>query len=57
MNDNRPKLKALIESARKGEFTKLVIEHEDRLTRFNYKTHEFFLKQLGVEVVCLNKRF
>ena len=52
MNDNRPKLKALIEAARKGSFSKLVIEHKDRLTRFNYKTYEFFFKQLGVEVVC-----
>ena len=32
MHDNRPKLKELIEAARKGGFTKLVIEHKDRLT-------------------------
>ena len=55
MNDNRPKLKALIEAARRGDFTKLVIEHKDRLTRFNYKTYEFFFKQLGVEVVCVEQ--
>jgi len=52
MNDNRPKLKALIEAAQKGKFTKLVIEHKDRLTRFNYKMYEFLFKQLGVEIVC-----
>jgi putative resolvase len=55
MNDNRPKLKALIEAAREGGFTKLVIEHKDRLTRFNYKTYEFFFKQLGVEIVCVEQ--
>jgi excisionase family DNA binding protein len=55
MNDNRPKLKALVESARKGEFTKLVIEHKDRLTRFNYKMYEFFLKQLGVDIICVEQ--
>jgi len=53
MNDNRPKLKALIEAAQKGMFAKLVIEHKDRLTRFNYKMYEFFFRQLGVEVVCV----
>jgi len=55
MNDNRPKLKALIEAARKGKFTKLVIEHKDRLTRFNFKMYEFFFNQLGVEVVCVER--
>ena len=53
MNDNRPKLKILIEAARKGAFTKLVIEHKDRLTRFNFKMYEFFFNQLGIEVVCV----
>ena len=55
MNDNRPKLKALIEAARKGGFTKLVIEHKDRLTRFNYKMYEFFFKQHGVDIVCVEQ--
>ena len=55
MNDNRPKLKALIEAARKGVFTKLVIEHKDRLTRFNYKMYEFIFKQLGVNIVCVEQ--
>jgi putative resolvase len=55
MNDHRPKLKALIEAAQKGKFAKLVIEHKDRLTRFNYKIYEFFLKQLGVEIVCVEQ--
>lgn len=55
MNDTRPKLKALIEAARKGEFTKVIVEHKDRLTRFNYKMYEFFFKQLGVEIVCVEQ--
>ena len=55
MNDNRPKLKALIEAAQKGKFTKIVIEHKDRLTRFNYKMYEFFFKQLGVDIVCVEQ--
>ncbi|MCL2747527.1 MAG: recombinase family protein [Oscillospiraceae bacterium] len=55
MNDNRPKVKALIEAAKKGKFAKLVIAHKDRLTRFNYKMYEFFFKQLGVEIVCVEQ--
>ena len=55
MNDNRPKMKALIEAAQKGVFKKLVIEHKDRLTRFNYKMYEFFFMQLGVEIVCVEQ--
>jgi predicted site-specific integrase-resolvase len=51
MNDNRPKLKALIESAAKGEYSKLIIEHKDRLTRFNFGMYEYFFKQLGVDVI------
>ena len=55
LNDNRPVLEALIEAARKGEFRKLIVEHGDRLTRFNFRTYELFFKQLGVEVVCVEK--
>ena len=55
MNDGRQELKTLIESARKGEFAKLVIEHKDRLTRFNYGMYEFFFTQLGVEIVCIEQ--
>ena len=55
MNDNRPKLKTLIEAACKGEFTKLIIEHKDRLTRFNYKMYEYFLKQHNVEIICVEQ--
>ena len=36
-------------------FTKLVIEHKDRLTRFNYKMYEFIFKQLGVNIVCVEQ--
>lgn len=38
-----------------GLFTKLVIEHKDRLTRFNYKMYEFFFKQLGIEIICVEQ--
>lgn len=52
MNDNRPKLKHIINLAQKGKFKKLVIEHKDRLTRFNFKMFVMFFNALGVEVIC-----
>ena len=55
MNDNRPKLKALIELAKTGVYSKLIVEHKDRLVRFNFNMYAFFLKQLGVEVICIEQ--
>lgn len=53
MNDNRPKLKSLIELASKGQISKVIIEHKDRLTRFNYNMFNLFFNQMGVEVICI----
>jgi len=55
MNDNRPKLKKIIKMAGEGKFTKLVVEHKDRLARFNTRMFEFFFAQMGVEVVYVEE--
>lgn len=55
MNDNRPKLRKIIELAGQRKFSKLIIEHKDRLTRFNHNLFVLFFKQLGVEVVCVEQ--
>jgi len=52
MNDNRPKLKHIIKIAQQGRFGKLIIEHKDRLTRFNFNMFVTFFNALGVEVIC-----
>ena len=55
MNDSRPKLKRIIEMAGQGKFQKLIIEHKDRLTRFNFLLFVLFFKQLGVDVICVEE--
>lgn len=54
-NDNRKKLQAVIKLASEGKFKKLVVEQKERLTRFNFHMFEYFLKQFGVEVVCVEQ--
>ena len=55
MNDNRKKLIRIIELAKQGKFSKLIVEHKDRLTRFNFNMFVTFFKQLGVEVICVEE--
>jgi putative resolvase len=55
MNDSRPKLRKIIESAKEGRFKKLVVEHKDRLTRFNFNLFSLFFSQCGVEVICVEE--
>jgi len=53
MNDKRPKLVKLISMACNGEIDKVVIEHRDRLTRFNFNIFKLFLQHhsVAIEVV------
>ncbi|RLI55320.1 MAG: IS607 family transposase [Candidatus Thorarchaeota archaeon] len=55
MNDKRTKLKKLIKLLSEGKISKVIIEHKDRLTRFNYNMFVLFFEQLGVEVVCVEE--
>lgn len=50
MNDNRIKFNKLIELSLNKQINKIVVEHKDRLTRFNFKTFKEFFKCLGVDV-------
>jgi putative resolvase len=48
INDKRPKLeKLLIEQ----DFTKIVVEHKDRLTRFGFNYLQILLKDKQIEVI------
>jgi len=51
MNDNRPKLHKMLEA----KPSKIVVEHKDRLTRFGFKYIEVLLKQLGCEIVVIQR--
>ena len=53
MNDSRPQLRKIIELAGQGKFSKLIVEHKDRLTRFNFNLLSLLFQQLGVEIVCV----
>lgn len=50
MNDKRKKLLALMRQAKEHKFSKLVIEHYDRLTRFNYNFMVEYFNSHGVKV-------
>ncbi len=50
MCDNRSKLKRLFKLAVDKQISRVVIEHKDRLTRFNFGVYEAFFKSHRVEL-------
>lgn len=61
MNPKRSKLKSLFKVVISNEISKVIIEHKDRLTRFNFEFLEEFFKSHQVQIVwveeVLNKSF
>ena len=61
LNDNRKKLHVLLDLVGRKEISKVVVEHKDRLTRFNFEILKVLLKSHGVEIevidIELNKTF
>lgn len=51
LNDHRPKLEKILSNC---DFTKLVVEHKDRLTRFGFNYIELLLKTKGIEIEVVN---
>jgi predicted site-specific integrase-resolvase len=51
INDKRPKLQNILE---KDEYTKIVVEHKDRLTRFGFNYLEILLKTKNKEIEVIN---
>lgn len=51
MNDKRPRLLKMLEF----KPTYILVEHKDRLTRFGFNYLEVLLKQLGCEIIVLNR--
>ena len=56
LSENRKNYRKLLELVTKGEVSKVVITSLDRLTRFGFKTLEFFFQQHGVEIIILNEK-
>jgi putative resolvase len=53
LNDKRKKLRELFTLVSKNKVSKVIIEHKDRLTRFNYNVFEFFINSYGVTIECV----
>lgn len=51
INDTRPKLVTLLQ---KGDFTKLVVEHKDRLTRIGFNYLKLFLEKDNKTIEVVN---
>ena len=50
MSANRSRLKRLFDLVEGKEITKVVVEHKDRLTRFNFGVYERYFKSHGVVI-------
>lgn len=50
MSDNRRKLLKLMDMAADGKISRVVVEHKDRLVRFNFNLLKKYFESFGVEV-------
>ena len=56
LNDKRKGFTKLCNLVVNKKIDKVIIEHKDRLTRFQYNLIEFFFKSYGVEIELLDKK-
>lgn len=56
LNDKRKGFVKLCNLVVNGKINKVIIEHKDRLTRFQYNLIEFFFNSYGVEIELLDKK-
>lgn len=56
LNDKRKGFVKLCKLVVDGKIDKVVIEHKDRLTRFQYNLIEFFFNSYGVKIELLDKK-
>ena len=56
LNDKRKGFIKLCNLVVNGKINKVVIEHKDRLTRFQYNLIELFFNSYGVEIGLLDKK-
>lgn len=52
LNDNRKLLQKMLSD---GKATRIIIEHQDRLTRFGFNYIKTLLKHIGCEIVVINE--
>jgi predicted site-specific integrase-resolvase len=51
VNDQRPKLSKILKD---NKYSKIVVEHKDRLTRFGFNYFQLFTEVLGKEIEVVN---
>ena len=56
LSDSRKGLLKLLNLVVEKKICKVVIEHKDRLTRFQYGLFEFFFKSYGVDIEVIEKK-
>ena len=56
LNDKRKGFVQLCNLAVEGKINKVVIEHKDRLTRFQFNLIEFFFKSYGVDIEVVDNK-
>lgn len=56
LNDKRKGFVQLCNLAVEGKINKVVIEHKDRLTRFQFNLIEFFFKSYGVDIEVVDNQ-
>jgi len=55
MNDNRSKLKQILKLVNAHAIKRVVIEHKDRLTRFNFSIYKEYFNSHDVEIEYINE--
>lgn len=56
LSDTRKSLRKLFELVVERKISKVIIEHRDRLTRFQFKVFEYFFNSYDVEIVVVEKK-
>ncbi|EEB73191.1 IS607 family transposase [Thermococcus sp. AM4] len=56
LSENRKNYRKLLEMIAKGEVSKVIITYPDRLTRFGFKTLQFFFQQHGAEIITIHEK-
>ncbi len=54
VNENRRELRTLLNMAKRGEVSKVVIEYEDRLARFGYEYLKAYFNSFGIDIEVIN---
>lgn len=52
LNDKKPKLQRILQE---GKATRIIVEHQDRLTRFGFNYIKLLCEHIGCEIIVVNQ--